>query len=455
MHREHRLLGALVALVALSACGGARERTREPRRESAASIPTSETIAPASSSSPTTGTALDQAVTRALEEAARLRELPAKGPVKGVELTRAEMAERVRSKIEKEVPTAVLQGEAESMIALGLVPVEFDYVGMITRLYRAELAGFYEPKEKALFLDRKLRGPEREAALSHELVHALQDQHFDLQALMDYRPGESDRLSAIHALAEGDAMSAMIDQVLLAHGRRAVDVPDEFLGTQVRASAALNTEIADAPAVLVRSLIAPYVDGVIFVNSLRRAGGWGAVDHAWKRPPASTEQILHPEKFESAEAPLAVPDPAPPAGFEFRAVHSDVVGEESIRSILEEWLPRAAAVEAAAGWGGDRYSVFRDGDTSLLLWHLAYDDAASAKRAEAGFVKGLGKQGTAQRKGSDHCVERADRGPLLVHRNAQHVVIVGGPFRRSGGKGSTAGTCDVVRPWARALASFK
>lgn len=396
---------------------------------------------------------VQSAVARALSETSRVRELAATGPVRGVTLTRSDMAERVRRSIEREVPADAVQAEADVLTALGLVPSTFDYVGAVTKLLGAELAGFYEPSDKTMYLAQDLGGQERVATLAHELVHALQDQHYGLERLMSYQPDESDRQAALHALAEGDATSAMLDQMLRPKGRIATDLSDELLGMQVRASAAFDTKIGDVPGVLTRSLIAPYTDGIAFVHWLRRRAGWAEVDRAWKEPPLSTEQVLHPDKFLVHEAPVTVAAPDIPKSSGLSRTYTDVFGEESVRVVFEEWLPRRVAVDAATGWGGDRIAVFRDNQRVAAVWHLVYDDEASARRATEAFVRGGQVQGSFRRDQNGGCGERTERGPFEVARRGRDIAIVAGPYRRVSSGAESAGSCDVAHRWALAILS--
>src|SRR5262249_32438148 len=154
---------------------------------------------------------------------------------------------------------------------------------------------------------------------------ALQDQAFELAPALKYAPGDGDRVAAVHSLIEGDATSAMLDVV----AGSAFKVGERELRTILAASTALSTVGVTTPRVLQESLTAPYSDGFAFVQDRRRRGGFVGVDAAFRAPPDSTEQILHPEKYEVREAPIvmAVP-PTTALGPDFRAVYDDVMGEQ-------------------------------------------------------------------------------------------------------------------------------
>lgn len=396
----------------------------------------------------------DKIVAAALTETSRVRELSVLGAVRGVTLSRKEMAVQVKGAIDREIPPDVVAAQGELLVALGVAPVDFDYVAALVSLMSSQLAGYYEPSEKTMYLASDLGAPERAATLSHELVHALQDQHYDLGKLLDYHPDASDAQTAVHALAEGDATSAMLDQLLASRGVKATDLSEQLLGVQVRAAAEFAAGTTDVPDILKRSLVAPYVDGIGLVHFLRRRGGWAEVDRIWKTPPTSTEQLLHPEKLISREEPLVIAAPPSPAGGPHDVALVDVLGEQSVRLLLEEWLPRAVAEASAGGWGGDRLAVFHSDDRFAIAIHLRADSSEAAARQAAGLLRGVAAQGGATR-GAAPCVERPDRGPIRVERRGRDVVLVAGPYHRVGRSVTAAASCVEAAEWSLRIFAAK
>lgn len=409
--------------------------------------------------------AADSVVASALATVERRRELRSKGAIKGRTIERAEMVAFVKKQLADEIPAPIVRAQTELLFALGVVPENFDYEESLLELMGTQLAGFYDPKQKTMFLSRDLPPLEREATLAHELVHALQDQHYDLEKLIKFREDATDQQSALHALAEGDATSAMLDHVLAVRGLRATDVSDEAVALEVRGSIELSAAAVNVPTILKRSVVSPYVDGLIFVNGLRRRGGWAGVDAVWRDPPATTEQLLHPEKHAKREAAEQVPLPAAPRGGPTEVMYRDVLGEQSLRLLFEEWMPRRAAVESAADWAGDRMVLFRAGERFALVWHTRWDDEKSALRGTQAFARGVlrpkdAKPGEfvaldrarAALKRDRACTERAAQGPIAVARSGRDVTMVAGPFERTASGARSAGTCAEALVWAVAVA---
>ena len=460
----------LVCGVAFS-CAGSRETTARARPAVAlrsSAKPSSDAALPGPTAPVAEkDAAAERTVAGALEYVSRLRELAALGPVKGRIISRDEMVARVEHSLDTEIPPAVVGASGEILFALGTVPASYDYRRGLLDVLRTELLGFYEPREKTMFLGGDLRGQELDATLWHELVHALQDQHYGLGTLLDWRDDAGDWQGALHALAEGDATSVMVDGLFADKGVRAPDLPDSVMDLTKALSGAPSSQV---PPIVTRSVVAPYVDGLAFVNALRRRGGWAAVTAAWQHLPVSTEQILHLEKYDAREAPEPLPALLPGALGPARPTYSDVYGEETLRILFEEWMPARAAREAASGWAGDRVTSFSDGAVTSVAWRIRYDNEAAALIALHAFARGVlaaedqrvdvrGRlsefvsESDAERatRAGQVCRERHTRGPFAVLRRGRELAVTLGPYRRSPEGAKSEGRCTTALSWAAAL----
>ncbi len=449
-----------VALLVL-ACGPSARPPEDPHPQKPE--PSASNVVPEDPPRPDVTTPADpnEIVMRALRNVSQIRELSITGKVTGRSIGRDEMVARVKEQIHREIPDKMLFAQNELLFALGTVPGDFDYEKTTLELLGTQLAGFYDPKEKTMFLAKDLVGIERDATLAHELVHALQDQHYDLEKLIAFKEDAGDEQGAIHALAEGDATSAMFDHVLAAKGVKATALNDDLIALQVRSSMELSPETQSAPTIIKRSLIAPYIDGIVFVHWARRRGGWRAVDEIWKNPPTTTEQLLHPEKYLTHEPAEAIAIPVPPPSGPSEVMYRDIFGEESVDLLFEEWMPRHPAAEAASGWSGDRIAVFQDGKRYALAWHLRYDTEVLATRTVEAFARGVLRQKTdisketaakAAKSGSV-CRARSDAGPFAVFRSGRDIALVAGPYDRSAGAPRSASSCANALKWAKSVAT--
>src|SRR5262249_12437816 len=146
----------------------------------------------------------------------------------------------------------------------------------------------------------------------------------------------------------------------------------------------------------------PYEAGLKFVQALVDRGGEGAVDAAFRNPPVSTEQILHPDTYPSDHpAPVSV---AKPAGLSH---HSEVIAELAVWGawvslLLQLQLPQAQDAEATDFWDGAEYKAWSNGQHTVVVLRTAWDtegDATEFQAALASFTNGMPAHVT--RTGSD------------------------------------------------------
>ncbi|MCB1602665.1 MAG: hypothetical protein KDI66_21790, partial [Xanthomonadales bacterium] len=235
----------------------------------------------------------------------------------------------------------------------------------------------------------------------HEYTHALQDQHFTLDSLIDEGDiaDHPDQLLAALALVEGDASLAMnfyTQQVAAANPLAALAI----LAEGVQAGNLLPP--GDIPQPLLRELIFPYDTGLNFAMALFSEGhGWDLINQAFDNPPTTSEQIMHPDKYLAGEGAMPV-DLSPVdavLGADWELVWDTALGEFYLAEHLRSQLDRREALAATDGWGGDHIQVFVD-DTDRVAWilKLTWDtpqDAAEFAQAYADFAtKRGGETGT-------------------------------------------------------------
>jgi hypothetical protein len=452
--------GAALLALSLVACGAGTAPVSSPTT-TVVLAPATEAGAPAAADAAARpeGSREARLIARMLKRVQAARGLEAKRPVPGAVLDRSVLLARVKDHLARELPPEAIIDEGLALQLFGFLPTTFDYEAAEYQLLEDQLAGYYEPADATMYMAGDLGEPEAEATLAHELVHALQDQRWDLGARCKYHPGEGDRSEAVSALAEGDATSAMFD-VLVGPARgpaSALDIPDEVFAEQIRAGMDQGPG-AGAPRIMRASLAAPYIYGTLFVHALRRKGGWASVDRAWDDPPVSTEQILHVDKWLLHEGPLPVAAPPHVAlGEGWKVADEDSEGELGTRLAFEQWMDAPKAAELAAGWGGDRGVLLTDAERVAFAWRLRYDaDGAAHSRAGAAF-RGLrqalrsaaGKPATTD--ASFFCHERPDRGPLAVALSGDDLVVTLGPARRAADAWKSAGDCSLARRWTREI----
>src|SRR3954451_3347262 len=249
--------------------------------------------------------------------------------------------------LDRNYPAARRHADEEVLKLLGLLKPDVDLRKVSGTIFGQGVAGYYDPRTKHLRVVSGAQTTNRflyEITLAHELTHALEDQHFKL----DLESSSSDDAGLAHlALVEGSATT-----VMFTYAQRHFS-PEQTLGGLL---SSLGQDTGDLPPFVEAQLVFPYVEGQAFIQHLYEIGGgtWSLVNSAYRfRPPASTEQILHPDKYLRVEQPdrLAL-HVRPGAGW--RRVRAGTWGEWATGQLLGN-------ADAAVGWGGDRYELWQRG----------------------------------------------------------------------------------------------
>ena len=307
-------------------------------------------------------------------------------------LGKEDLAAYLREVFDEDYPSARARADERLLQAFDLLSPGTDLRALRARVLEENVVGFYDerPGKRRLYAvsEEHTFSPMNQIVLAHELRHALQDQYEELDSFLaedvsDY----DDRSMAWICLLEGDATLVMERFVRLRLG----GLGGPLAGADEDAGGALGPGLLDvpgAPPVVRDQLVQPYLAGLDFARALWSRGGAGALRDAWKEPPESTEQVLHPDKFFARERPRIVAPslPAPPGS---QLVSEGVLGELLIRTLVEE-----GASEAAAGWGGDAWRLWDVGGRTVLAWRSEWDGAGDAAEFHAALRTRFARRGT-------------------------------------------------------------
>jgi hypothetical protein len=247
---------------------------------------------------------------------------------------------------------------------------DLDLFAFQVDLLSEQVLGYYDPEVNEMFIVSDADGlsPLAEFTLSHELVHSLQDQHFDIQQVRYYNQDDNDRDTAAVALLEGDAQVAQTQYLMEMNPMDLLQLLGELEGQS-------SDVIDSAPPYLREGLIFPYEVGLSFVQRLYAEGGFDAVNEAYANPPLSTEQIIHPEKFiDERDDPqqIELPDLSGSLGAGWQQLETNTLGEFDLSLMLRE-NGASSYAEAAAGWGGGRYAYYANEGSSLIATATVWD----------------------------------------------------------------------------------
>ncbi len=309
--------------------------------------------------------------------------------------------------------------------ALFLVGEDRTVGDALDAVYGSTVAGYYAPGPEEIVVVSDAATPRIDrTTLVHELVHALQDQHHSFGG----RPATRDARLAADGLVEGDADAVeAVYERRCAAGWHCLPRP---------AGGAGGSDPVDQGVLL--AVYAPYAAGPEFVGALRGRGGWPAVDAAYDRFPASTEQVIHPALYPD-EKPVDVTVPDRAGGGWTRVDHdpvADTVGEASIYAMLADAgrVDREGAARfdydhpTSAGWAGDALVAYRDGDRFGYVWRTRWDSPADARAFLEGYRGVLDARG-AEAVGDGLYRIEAGRfaDAFRVRRQGDTVVVVNAP----------------------------
>jgi hypothetical protein len=348
----------------------------------------------------------------------RARGITPRGSVDARVLQQSEVRDVLQEAIEEEWPEEAIRDYQDALVALGLWPPDRDLADTFLDVMSQELLGVYVAAQHTLYVVSDASPPPfwfrtvsamlgrdlyREAILAHEIVHLLQHERYpQLVELADIAQENDDVVGAIQAALEGDAtrygLAAMEIGTKLPPPEQYAELMEEDI------SAREGDALTDAPAIIRLTLAFPYARGY----RLSYEEGWDLLED----PPASTEQVIHPEKRREAFIAIDLGGlrPALPPQCEF--VYENSIGELNL-SVLFSELGTAASEQAWQGWNGDRYLVARCDGRLEFLWLTEWDSQSDALEFEVAY-RAIAAA-VAQRAG--HAA------PPLARREGQQVIV--------------------------------
>lgn len=343
---------AALALLPLAACGGDGGDDEAAPTTATSSATTSELVATTTATAPTAAD-LQPLVDELQRFVERERGLRFRKPVAVRLAGDDEFRARLLRDAEEDVEEVE---EVEGILrALGLLQREVDLFEAVKRLLGETVVGVYFPDTDELWVRAGDITPYARSTMVHELTHALQDQHFDIDR-QEYDDRKDETALGFSAVVEGDAVT--VEEAY----RETFSRADRRRYASEEAAIGAGLDLEGIPDVVVEVIAAPYVLGPALVRALREAGGQPRLDEAFRAPPSTTEQLVDPRRYLAGEqaAPVATPraDGEP--------IDDDMFGQLFLFLVLREEIDDDEARDAAAGWGGDHYVAWRDGERTCI-----------------------------------------------------------------------------------------
>ncbi|MEP6989569.1 MAG: hypothetical protein ABJA80_01465 [bacterium] len=312
---------------------------------------------------------------------------------------KAQVRDFLLKKFDEATPAKEIAGEEAAYKLFGLLPDTLDLRKFFLAVLTEQVIGYYDPAVKVLYVvkgaDEKMVG----VTITHELVHALQDQYVNLDSIQK-GSADNDRLSAAQAVIEGQAQLEQLSIMVGGASNIALRVGGrDGIREMIRENQSSMPVFATAPMVIQESLLFPYLSGADFVQRFKEKRGKA---NPLLDVPRSTEQILHTDAYFAAkpDEPSVITLP-PPHGATL--VYTDDMGEFGARLLLYQHLKdEQVAARSVVGWDGDRYAVVQNASGRGIVWASVWDNTVAA----ASFADAL-IRATTKRTGASERAEAA------------------------------------------------
>jgi hypothetical protein len=360
--------------------------------------------------------------------------LPIKSDVKRKITSRAEVESYLKEKFEEDEGAKRLQRGEIVLKKFGLLDRDFSLKPFLLALLKEQIEAYYDSKSKTVYMLDWVDIEEQKPVLAHELTHALQDQHSDLEKWNDQTPSDvsrnsgedSDHLAkdemdtAREAVVEGQATAVMMDYALKPMGKSLVKDPEVLdLVKQQMASSENSPVLARAPLMLSESMLFPYREGLSFEQDVWMDQGQSAAfAGAMDRPPTSSWEIINPREYERKHLPAVplLPDIHPLVDKLYKPYDIGQMGQLDLHILAEVYGGDNAARDLTPAWNGGLYwagqrlsaktPAEQASTSSISLFYLSvWKNAASAEAFAQLYSDALGRKYSGLRH--DEAAERS------------------------------------------------
>jgi hypothetical protein len=379
--------------------------------------------------------------------------LPIHHEVKRTLTTRVAVEKYLTEKFDEDEDSKRMQRGEIVLKKFGLLDRDFNLKPFMLSLLKEQIAGYYDSKTKTVYMLDWIDPDTQKPVLVHELTHALQDQHTDLEKWNNQTPADpshtasedNDHLAkdeldtARTAALEGQAMAVFLDYSLKPSGRSIIKDPEllEQLQNQMQGSDD-SPVLARAPLLLSESLLFPYKDGLSFEQDVwmdkgRQAAFAGVLD----RPPSSSWEVMNPRMYEQSKQSsiLVLPDIHPLLNKVYKPYDIGQVGQLDLRILAQIFGGEGAARDLTPAWDGGIYwagqkvsakTAAEQGSTnSIALMYLsAWKSATSAHAFARMYADELGRKYSGVKLDVADKAPASTRGDEIIYSTNEGPVVI-------------------------------
>ncbi|MGD0362391.1 MAG: hypothetical protein ABSC93_16055 [Bryobacteraceae bacterium] len=299
-------------------------------------------------------------------------------------ISRDKVKEFLEQRMKESSSPEEIRVEELTLKKFGLVPQDFDLAKNTVDLLTEQAAAFYDFHRKRMFITDWTPSATREPALVHELGHALADQNVNLDKFIKQGQKSDDGSLARMAVMEGQASWLMAEYLARKVGQSLANSPVllESMARTIESGASEFPVFESEPLYLRETLVFPYSEGLLFQNAVFERMKQKSFEEVFRKPPVSTQQILHPATYFSGLQPARPALPQLPEAHGYKRIAEGTVGELDHTVLLEQYAGKEESKKISAHWRGGAYALMerRSPERVVLLYAVEWDDAESAAR---------------------------------------------------------------------------
>jgi hypothetical protein len=322
--------------------------------------------------------------------------MPLRHPVPCDFITKEKIKAFLNKRVKEVAKPEDLRAEELTLKKFGLVPADYDLAKSTIDLLTEQAAAFYDYDRKKLFITDTTSSETQEPVLAHEVAHAIADQNYNLSKFIKAGRKSDDGSTARLAVMEGQATWLMSELLAQKMGQSLKDSPAllAMMSGATEGAAGQYPVFDNSPLYLRLTLIFPYTKGMLFQNAVFGRDGQEGFEEVFRKPPVSTQQILHPEKYFDDVKPTtpALPQPHLPKGY--KSLVGGSLGELEHAVMLEQYSGKERAAELAPHWRGCSFNLLENKKAGglVLLYAAEWDSVDAARQYFAAYRRQLSKK---------------------------------------------------------------
>ena len=325
------------------------------------------------------------------QDLTKISGMPLKHPVPCDFITKDKINKFLNDRVKEVAKPEEIRAEELTLKKFGLVPNDFDLAKNTVDLLTEQAAAFYDYDKKKLFITDSTPSDTREPVLAHELAHAIADQNYNLAKFIRQGRKSDDGSTARLAVMEGQATWLMSEFLARKVGQSLKDSPTLLaMMSSVNDGGSGQYPVFDnSPLYLRLSLVFPYTKGMLFQNAVHDKDSQYGFAEVFLKPPVSTQQIMHPEKYFSGVKPTEpdLPDPHLPKGY--KSLVGGTLGELEHSIMLEQFSGKETAEKLAPHWRGSTFALVENKKLGrvVLLYAVEWDTEDAARDYTSAYRK--------------------------------------------------------------------